>query len=85
MTPHFYLRKGVLEVVSLKSIHPPTRQLNFITRSSKEFVDVFFGELTLEKRLSKHPFDVNSGELDFLSSSVLLSSLELSDTKVYDP
>jgi hypothetical protein len=29
-------QKGVLKPVSLKSIHPQTRQLNFITRNSKE-------------------------------------------------
>jgi hypothetical protein len=31
-----HLRKGVLKPVSLKSIHPQIRQLNFITRNSKE-------------------------------------------------
>jgi len=43
-------QKGVSIVISLKSIHPQTRQLNCITMNGKEQVDGVVGELTLEKR-----------------------------------
>ena len=49
-------QKGVLNVVSLKSIHPQIRQLNFISRNNREYVDGFVGELPLEKRHLKHVF-----------------------------
>jgi hypothetical protein len=39
-------------MVSLTSIHPQARQLNFTTRNSKQNVDEFVNEMTLEK-----PFD----------------------------
>ena len=43
-------QKVVSIVISLKSIHPQTRQLNCITMNGKEQVDGVVGELTLEKR-----------------------------------
>ena len=46
---HLYLTERMHNTVSLKSIHPQTRQLNFITRNGKNNVHAFVGELTLEK------------------------------------
>ena len=41
-----YLTQCTRPMAFLKSIQPQTRQLNLITRNSKESVDDFMGELT---------------------------------------
>ena len=42
-------QKGVSNVVSLESIHPQTFRIDFITSNTKESVDRFVCELTLEE------------------------------------
>ena len=49
----FRFRKGVLQVVSLKSTHQAHRQLNMLRRNREEQVDGFVDELTLGKNKFK--------------------------------
>ena len=58
-SPKSFFRSCFSEVNALT-----TRQLNFITRNSKETVDGIVGELTSGKRLLKHLFDVSLGQVD---------------------
>ena len=51
MKTQVYLTERIESMVSFESTPPQTRQLDFITRYSKRYVDGFVGELTLERPL----------------------------------